>query len=496
MSKSKVSKTRNSAPKSSIMEESTAPVRLEEIQIVDRPGDGEDKLFYNPRREEDFTPESMKELRQSIRMDGLLQDPVVRAIEHHGQISRYELVAGERRKRSLDFIVQENLPCFDRRQPTPEQWQPNMTVIHTGRLGRFAILKQIEGDRGHIQYLDENDHPTDETGEVALAKLRGTFPGAQVYQTISCKILRNCEDQEALRLALAENLQHEGLSVAAQVAVTERLAARGLTQQEIDSAIGKNITWISQTLAFRRDLPPEAFEDLMEGRMMRNVGVSFLGYALEDRPRLYEETVVVAREDIKAKVKAAKLEKELHEDLVHVEETKAVIAKTAGDEKEAEVHKKKLAVEKKKVAAAKAKLAAAKKDQDKGVIQHGHVLKAAANLGVAPKKKSKTLSKPEIEKLIERLELASEGNVIDPETKKIVPANLAAIGAAFLRGVLNGLRDPFAPIREQMGLVGDLDEDVDDDDQDPDDDELGELDDEMSDEDRDAINSYMHPDDE
>jgi hypothetical protein len=189
--------------------------------------------------------------------------------------------------------------------------------------------------------------------------------------------------------------------------------------------------------------------------MMRHVAADFFAYRPEDRQKLYEQTVKQAELDIANKVRTAQIEAEHHEDMVDVENTKAKRAAKSGDVVAAERHKKKAASEDNKAKKSRKKVSAAEKDTK---LKETHLRTAAAKLGITPRKAGKMLTKPEIEGLITKLLDASETETLDPVAKKPVPMDMASMGAMFLQGVIDGMRDPFQPIRQQMIADGNWEE--------------------------------------
>ena len=65
---------------------------------------------FQPRQ--DFDPEALQELADSIRAQGVIQPVVVRALA--GQANRYELIAGERRWRATQLAGLHNIPAVVR----------------------------------------------------------------------------------------------------------------------------------------------------------------------------------------------------------------------------------------------------------------------------------------------------------------------------------------------------------------------------------------------
>lgn len=469
-------------------------ILLSEIEIVPRPRPGEDKFFFNPRPPEDFDPNEMFNLRMSIRTDELLEDPIIRLVEIDGQEHK-QLLAGERRIRTLKGLVDDDVPVYSSDIEPPGEWKPKMVVLH---LDRFALVKKVTGDKVSIQYYDDHDQLLDEEATVGDEDLLPTAPASKVYNSITCKVVYNCSDSRAMRIAMSENRHQSTLSMRAQIGVTERLLSRGLGQKEVAYALATNVTWVSQTASFRDQLPEEAFDWLMTGQMSRNVAVNLLGYSKEDRTALFEGTVKQEQADTAKKIQEHRLKKELHEDQEEIEKQEATQAEKRGDTKSAAKHRKRANVERRKAAVEEKREHKAKDDE--GKLTQSHLQKAAAELGIAPKKAGKQLSKADIESHIARLEEAAEGDTTDPVCKKKVPIPLARLGAAFLRGALEGLRDPFEPIRQEMIAAGkwilpdtveDEDEEEDDEDDSAVSDEYdGEIDD-PDDEDLEAMEQYM-----
>lgn len=73
-----------------------------------------------PRREFDLS--DLEELAQSIRQIGLIQPPVVRALDHG-----YELIAGERRMRACKMAGLERIPVLVR--PVAQQWSAEAALV-------------------------------------------------------------------------------------------------------------------------------------------------------------------------------------------------------------------------------------------------------------------------------------------------------------------------------------------------------------------------------
>ncbi len=422
-------------------------VPLNDIEIVTRPNPGEEhtKLFYNPRRLESFTPESMAELYTSIRTDELLENLVVRVFGTPDDVDKIELLAGERRLRTLLKLVSDDVPCYSSALDVPAKWKANSVVLHEGRFAQ--VKKHANGGGVEIVYFDEHEKLTDETATVAATDLLPTAPASKVYASVPCKVLYNISDERALRVTMTENQKHRNLTIAEEIEAVERLIRMGLKQQKIAYMMATNITWVSQTSSFRGELPKEAFEKLMANEMSRNVAVNFLGYRPEDRQALYEATVEAEQADTRQRVQEHTLAEEQAQDEREILEESAKQADAAGDKKTAAKRRKKA-----EAAGKRAEVAGEKKrkaQENAGTIKQGHVQKAAAETGIAPKK-AKVLPRPDIEAFAVQAGKLIGKKTIDPICNEKVPDQALMFVQATADAILAGQRDPLAVVRTVM----------------------------------------------
>jgi hypothetical protein len=426
---------------------------LKSIEIVERPQEGkeDDVLFFNPRDPANFTPESMAELRFSVRTDELLEPLVVRAQVSGCMYSAIQLLAGERRFRTLLQIVKDNVACFSSLAPVPAKWRAKMVVLH---LDNFAQVVKQTGDEVEIALWDEHDKPTGETRTVPAEELSPTLPASKVYATVPCKVIQNCTDGRAMRIAMSENEHSQPLTTAEEIAVVERLLRKKLKQEQIAYMLATNITWVSQTASFRHQLPEEAFEKLVDGTMVRHVAVNFLSYRPGDRQKLFDATVKAEEKDTAEKVRQHQLEMDAAEDEADMLSADAKKAAEAGDDKAA-----KKAARQAAAAGKKAEVSAGKKakaESQAGKIKQGHVQKGAVEAGVAPKK-AKMLPRGDIETcFVTNVDSLLEGgtSVIDAICEKRVMPELLNVVKATALAILNGKRDAVEVIRTVKVAAG------------------------------------------
>lgn len=108
------------------------------------------KPFRNPRS--NLNPKEMAEKRESIRKIGLLKYPTVRPLINDPDGFEFQMVAGSLRLRSILFLIEEDAICYNAK-----------------------------------------------TGAWESAKI--------VYTTIPCSV-RECDEDTAIRISIAENLEH------------------------------------------------------------------------------------------------------------------------------------------------------------------------------------------------------------------------------------------------------------------------------------------------
>lgn len=320
-------------------------VALSSITLVERPCEGheDEQLFFNPRSLDSFDSEEMEKLRLSIARDGLIHPPTVRIVTRNGkrdgEVVRIDLIAGERRVRSLMYLYEVNEPVFD------------------DAIGDFS-------------------------------------PARDIYEYISCKVKYNITDQEALGLSYVENAERKSLTLMEEINLVERLVRRGMSQDEIARTLRRQVPWVSQTTNFRLELPAEAFAKVVCGKLSRNVAIRLMSYSPEDRERVFAASLA---EEVKQRdsrrVRLA--------DALEVAEVEADLrtgtiedAEFSGDLNLAVKERKRLSLVNDRVSGLQKKQR--KLEKEVGTIRQGHVMRAAAAQQVVPRR-TKALDRDAIE---------------------------------------------------------------------------------------------------
>lgn len=197
-----------------------------------------DMIYPNPRNpRKNFDPEAMAELVSSVRQVGILQ-PVVLVRDEDETVTRYRLVAGERRYRAAREAGMTELPAVVR-ELTPEQELEVMIIENLQR----RDIDPIEEAQGMKALLEEGGYTQE-----ALAEKLGCSQGhianrlrllrlpEEVKENISRKIisaghahaLLKLEKAPAMMKKAAEVMAEEKVSVAkAQEAIAKVIADQG-----------------------------------------------------------------------------------------------------------------------------------------------------------------------------------------------------------------------------------------------------------------------------
>ena len=419
------------------------------IEIIER---SEDNLFYNPRSLASFDPERMASLQQKIQIDGLQQPPIVRTVSEKGKVVAVQLIAGERRLRSILGLIEQDVPCYDNSIPIPKVYKRGDVVVYQRRLG--SVSKQ-DGKTVHIELWEEGSgdtHLDTEEVEANFGDVMPTLPSSELFSHIPTKMYEDISDERCISLAFSENDDSQPLTIEEEIALVERLTQRGYKQVKIaEMVLGKkhktNVTWVSQTANFRNDLPKRAFNKLLDGTLKRNVAVRLLSYPADQRSKVFQEAVKVEKEEHKAVVQELETTAQDLQDEAEALHAQAEDAAMSGNnQKAASLTKKAESAEGK---SDKASEKAKKKKKEGGSIRQGHIDAAASRTG-AKTRRAKMLPKAQIEEIQKHLAKATKKGGKCPVTENDLPPELVTVASYVIEGIMTGERDWTAPIRRYM----------------------------------------------
>lgn len=408
-------------------------VELAGITVAERPAEGDEssQIFFNPRDIESFRPEEMASMKKSIRTMGLLEPPLVRIKSKNAQglPTCVELIAGERRLRSIMQIVAEDAPCWDEDLVQPEKFEPGEIVVCRNE---FGTVISHDGDTVMVEFELENG-PVQQSCK--YVDVMPTTAGSKLYQYVPCKVVE-CNDERALRYAFDENEHSEPLTTREEINLVNRLTRMGHSQTRIAEILGNNVTWVSQTTNFKDELPPAAYEKLINNEMTRHCAVKLLSFAKDKRQQIFDESVKQEAESTAARIAELKAEQFSHQDAQELLLIEAADADKNGDTDKASKARRKAAA-----AAAKANVAIERKkrvQKESGTIKQGHIKDASASSGISPKK-AKMLDREQIEEFyIKVCNKCLAEDVRDPITGDVIPSEHAGIVRRTLMAILNG----------------------------------------------------------
>src|SRR5579883_2049170 len=216
---------------------------------------------YQPRQQ--FDPEKLRELADSIKSTGLLQPIVVRPAAN----GRYEIVAGERRRRAAQLAGLEDVSCLVC-QYTDEQALQASIVENISR----ADLNPIEEAQAYQRLIDEFQYLHEEvaasvgksraaiTNSLRLLKLDARVQQYLVTGMISeghGKILAGLEPQH--QIELAERCVQKGWNVRKMELEAKKLQLAGSSDQGpySDANIKRLETALSEHLGNRAQIEYE-----------------------------------------------------------------------------------------------------------------------------------------------------------------------------------------------------------------------------------------------
>lgn len=157
-------------------------------------------------------------------------------------------------------------------------------------------------------------------------------------------LVRDLTDQEALELAIIENLQRENLNAVEEAEAFEQLMGFGLSQEDVSQAVGKSRSTIANSLRLLT-LPPIAREAIATGRISAGHGRAILSKPEQDRDwaveRIIEKALSVRQAESLKRVQPRRLNRDeryllLEEDLSRFAGTKVRI--TGGKRGKLELH--------------------------------------------------------------------------------------------------------------------------------------------------------------
>jgi len=212
--------------------ESAAP---DDSILKDLPVDLIQRGKYQPRR--DIDPQSLEELADSIRAQGVMQPIVVRPISD----SRYEIIAGERRWRATQLAGLDTIPALVRE--VPDNAAIAMSLIENIQRENLNPIEEAAA----LLRLQQEFELTQQEVANAIGKSRSTVANLLRLMSLQEDVRRLVEHGD-LEMGHARALL--GLEGAAQSQAARTVVARGLSVRQTEALVRK--------LLAQRDKPQPA----------------------------------------------------------------------------------------------------------------------------------------------------------------------------------------------------------------------------------------------
>jgi ParB family chromosome partitioning protein len=177
---------------------------------------------YQPRR--DIDPESLQELADSIKAQGVMQPIVVRSISDH----RYEIIAGERRWRAAQLAGLGEIPCLVRN--VPDKAAIAMSLIENIQR---EDLNPIE-EAAALMRLQQEFELTQQEVADAVGKSRSTVANLLRLMSLQQDVRRLVEHGD-LEMGHARALL--GLEATRQSQAARSVVAKGLSVRQTEALV-------------------------------------------------------------------------------------------------------------------------------------------------------------------------------------------------------------------------------------------------------------------
>ena len=188
---------------------------------------------YQPRK--DIEPESLQELADSIRVQGVMQPIVVRPISDE----RFEIIAGERRWRATQLAGLDTIPALVR--DVPDEAAIAMALIENIQRENLNPIEEAVA----LQRLQQEFELTQQEVAEAVGKSRSTVANLLRLTTLEADV-RTLLEHGDLEMGHARALL--GLTGAEQSEAARTVVVRGMSVRQAEALVRKLIN--------ERDKPP------------------------------------------------------------------------------------------------------------------------------------------------------------------------------------------------------------------------------------------------
>ncbi|HQR25106.1 MAG TPA: ParB/RepB/Spo0J family partition protein [Steroidobacteraceae bacterium] len=221
-------------PATSHEPDGSAPAAPRDEELARIPVDLLQRGRYQPRL--DMRPESLQELADSIRAQGVVQPIVIRplAVQRAGEEQRYEIIAGERRWRAAQMAGLHDVPAVIRR--VPDEAAVVMSLIENIQRENLNPLEEARA----LDRLIREFEMTHQTAADAVGRSRAAVSNLLRLLELAEEV-KSLVEQRQLEMGHARALL--GLTAPRQQAEVAALVARkGLSVRETEALVRRMLT--------------------------------------------------------------------------------------------------------------------------------------------------------------------------------------------------------------------------------------------------------------
>ncbi len=234
----------------------TAPGVPEEATLRTLPVDLIQRGRYQPRS--DMRNDSLEELADSIRAQGVVQPIVVRPIGDE----RYELIAGERRWRAAQLAGLHEVPAVIR--DVPDDAAVAMALIENIQRENLNPLEEARA----LDRLVKEFGLTHQGAAEAVGRSRAAVSNLLRLLELEAEV-KSLVEERALEMGHARALL--GLGGAHQAEAARQVAARGMSVRETEKLVKRWLAGDRKKAAPRQDPDIRRLEEELAGRLAARV---------------------------------------------------------------------------------------------------------------------------------------------------------------------------------------------------------------------------------
>jgi len=334
----------------------------------------ENSIFRNARTT--LKKEEMSTNRESIRQLGLLKPIIVRPLQNDPDGYPYQLVCGSRRLRNILFLIREAIGILKENRPFTKE-----ELCYSLDLGEW-------------------------------------HPATKVYEYIPC-FIRNCDDETAIAINIAENLEHSRLPDVDLIEFCKELSelknpdgSYRYTRTQIAKLCNRSESWISQTIDLSQ-LSDRIKQMLYDERITRSAAITFLQTQKDKIDEVIDVSENIVRQEKLQEAKEAEKELELAQIELSDTQNDILIHQMMGNTALKEMAEKREKTNRKRVSAASEKKDKALKEAEAPKLTANVINKA--NLIVKGAKKPKMKPKIMAEKDIKTMHIDYKNYMKDQE---------------------------------------------------------------------------------